>query len=182
MAAVLGAAGAALGTMVCRFTTGEKYKEHAAAMENATGQLVLLQEKLLPLADADAGAYDRVSAALAMPKSTDVEKAARKQAMNVALLGAMAVPVQTMELSRDTLSVLSTLAASTNKNLSSDLASGALCLGAAVESAWFNVLVNAGSLKDDSKALELKQRAEKIRQESGALVAAILNATTGSNV
>jgi hypothetical protein len=42
---------------------------------------------LTSLIAADAGAYDRVSAALALPKGTDAEKAARKTALQHALRG-----------------------------------------------------------------------------------------------
>lgn len=174
VAALLAASGAALGVMACRFTTGEKFKAHAAEMETAVNGLLHLRNQLTPLIQADAAAYDKVSAALALPKGTDAEKAARKAALAASLRGAMEVPHRTMDLAHKTLQILQRHAPQLNANLASDLASAALCLGSAIESAWLNVLTNHAALRDDAEAAKLRESAEKIRANAAELAASIL--------
>jgi glutamate formiminotransferase/formiminotetrahydrofolate cyclodeaminase len=74
MAAVVGAAGAALVSMVARLTRGKKgYEEHDARMQAIALEGDRRREDLLDLADRDAGAFDAVMAAYRMPKETDQE-------------------------------------------------------------------------------------------------------------
>lgn len=176
VAALLGAMGVSLGVMACRFTSGEKFKAHAAEMETAISGLLHLRAQLTPLIQADAAAYDRVSVALALPKGNDAEKAARKAALQHALRGAMEVPHRTMDLAHKTLQILQRHAPQLNANLASDLASAALCLGSAIESAWLNVLTNHLALREDAEAGKIRESAEKIRTDSADLAASILNA------
>lgn len=175
-AALLSGMGASLGIMACRFTTGEKFKAHAAEMETAVSGLLNLRSQIVPLIDADAAAFDAVSAALAMPKTSDEEKTKRKQALHQSLRGAMEVPRRTMELSFRCLQILQRHAPELNANLASDLASAALCLGSAIEAAWLNVLINAAALKEDAEAMQIKAEAEKVRMAAGELTSSILNA------
>lgn len=175
-AAMIGAAGASLGVMACRFTSGEKFKAHAAEMETAITGLLHLRNQLTPLIQADAVAFDRVSAALSLPKNNDAEKAARKAALHQALRGAMEVPHRTMDLSHKALQILQRHAPQLNANLASDVASAVLCLGSAIESAWLNVLTNHLALKDDAEAGKIRDSAEKIRASSADLVASVLGA------
>jgi formiminotetrahydrofolate cyclodeaminase len=154
--------------MVCRFSTGERFAAVSASMEEAARALDDLRGQAIPLVDRDAEAYDAVSRALALPKSTPEEKAARKEAMRGALLGAMAVPLETMRVARSALAALSPLAAAVNRNVASDLEASGRCLLAAAEIAAANVRVNALSLKGDSGAQEGLLRAHRLLAEGKA--------------
>lgn len=175
-AALLGSIGASLGAMACRFTTGEKFKAHAAEMETAINGLLKLRGQLLSQMDADALAYDRVSSALAKPKGTEGEKSARKHALNEALHGAMEAPIRTMDCCLRALQILQRHAPQLNANLATDLAAGVLSLGSGLEAAWLNVAINAIALGGEEGARKLRADAERIRREAGELTASILAA------
>ena len=173
-AALMGATGASLGIMACRFTTGEKFKAHVAEIETAINSLLHLRGEIIPLIDADAGAFNKVSTALKLPKETEEQKIKRKHSLHQALRAAMEVPYRTMDLSIRCLQILERHALQINANLASDLATASLSLGSAVEGAWLNVLINQAALGDDSEGLRLRAEAEKARLESQKLTSSIM--------
>jgi methenyltetrahydrofolate cyclohydrolase len=168
VAALLAGLGTGLGAMVCRFSTGEKFAAVSASMEAGARRLDELRALAIPLVDRDAAAYDDVSKALALPKSSEAEKAARKAAMREALLGAMAIPLETMQVAGSALAVLAPVAPSVNRNVASDLDGAGRCLLAAAEIAASNVRVNALSIGDDPRAKEGLGRAERLLAEARA--------------
>ena len=89
-AALHAAQGAALLGMVARYTTGEKYAEHAETIGRIITEVDELRGIALRLADADADAFTAVAEAYGLPKSTDEEKAARSAIIGQALVGAAA--------------------------------------------------------------------------------------------
>lgn len=87
-AALQAAQAAALLGMVGRYTTGEKYAEHAAVIERIIGETDELRSSALRLAEDDAAAFTAVTEAYKLPKDTDEAKAARSAAIAEALVGA----------------------------------------------------------------------------------------------
>ncbi len=178
VAACLGALGAALGAMAARFTQGRKsFEAHEAELVQEIARLDGLRGQLQRLVDADAASYDRVTAAYALPKGTDGEKAARQGAIARALQDAMATPLGTCRLAVEALGVLDGLRAHVNRNLISDVAVGAYALGAAHRGAWINVLINLGGLKDGAlrarvlaEGEELGARAHELEQRIGGSI------------
>ncbi|HUR28062.1 MAG TPA: cyclodeaminase/cyclohydrolase family protein [Planctomycetota bacterium] len=148
MAAYLTATGAALVAMACRFTAGEKFAAVEASTMDAAAKLDELRPRALQLVDLDSRSYDAVTAAFALPKSDDAAKAARTAAVQGALKGALEVPFETMQLALAALELAAPVAAAVNPNLRSDCAVGARCLATALEGAFLNVRINAGSIKD----------------------------------
>lgn len=148
MAAFLAASGVALVAMAARFTSGEKFASIEAPMAAAAGALDQLRPRALGLVDRDAASYDAVTAAFALPKSNDTEKTARGVAIQSAMKGALEVPFETMQLALAGLELAAPLAAQVNSNLASDCGVGARCLHTALEGAFLNVRINAGSIKD----------------------------------
>ena len=102
----------------------------------------------MALVDQDAQAFDGVGTAYGLPRTDDVQKAARKAAIREALLGAMEVPRQTCQVALEGVDALVGLGDRCNPNLASDVAVGAHALAAAVRGAWVNVLVNLKGLRD----------------------------------
>lgn len=171
VAALSGAAGSALISMVCNLTIGkpgyEEVEERArgilASAEHARGAF-------LEFADVDATAFDGVMAAFKMPKDTDVEKAARSQAIQRGYEGAAGPPLEIarlaaaqMELARETTEI-------GNANAASDGACAAQSLAAAVWSATYNVEINASALKDPLKAQALRDDVAALRAQAQALL------------
>jgi len=151
ISACMAALGTALGAMAARFTQGRKgFEAHEPALAREIGRLDALRAQCLDLVDADAAAYDTVTAAYGLPKADDNQKASRQAAIQAALQGALQTPLAACRLAVDALVVLDDLSAHVNPNLASDVAVGAYALGAGFRGAWVNVLINLGGLKDDA--------------------------------
>jgi formiminotetrahydrofolate cyclodeaminase len=148
-AALAGATGAALVSMVCNLTIGrEKFAAVEPAMRDALARSEKLRGKLLDLLQADTRVYARVMAAYKLPRATADEKSARTAAIQVALKEACDVPQQLARVLHDLLAVIPEVAANGNVSAVSDAGVGAVLAFAALESAALNVRINLGSIKD----------------------------------
>ena len=162
-AALHGALGAALIHMVGALTAGKaKYAEHADFITGLQGQAARIQQDFLAVIDEDTQAFNQVSAVFEMPKETDADKAARKQAMQAALKACVAPPLKMMELGLEALELAGQAQGKTNTNAASDLGVAALSLKAAVQGAWLNVLINIGGINDAEFASVHRQKGEAI--------------------
>ena len=143
VAALVGAMAAALVGMVA---------ELAARRGGEVGEFIRkaeeLRERLLALAQRDVEAYDRVDAALGLPKDTEREREERRKALQAALKGAAGVPLETAELARGVLSLAREFLPHCPKSARSDLSSAGVLAWAAVKSALYNVDANCLAIKD----------------------------------
>lgn len=163
VAAYLGALGAALGAMASRFTVGrDDFADREPALKVAIEELDRLRHELVGLVDADAEAFGAVTAAYGLPRGSDDEKAARREAIQAALVGAMEVPLRTCRTAIAALDVLDELRSGVTKHLASDVAVGAHALAACQRSAWINVEINLASMKD-------AERVAQVRDEGAAM-------------
>ncbi len=179
MAAFLTAGGAALVSMACRFTAGEKFAAVEPAMVKAAGVLDGVRTRAIRLVDLDAASYDAVTLAFALPKSNDAERVLRSGAIQRAFKGALDVPFETMQLALAALEIAAPIAPSVNPNLKSDCGVGARCLVTALESAYLNVRINAGSIKDAEFVAERLRDSEDMRvraRELSEKIAGAMNA------
>ena len=161
--ALEGAVGAALTAMVCALTIGKKkYADvqdlAAESMEKAND----LKARFVDVMDRDTEAFNAVSAVFAMPKETDVEKAARKAAMQEALKGCTKTPFEMMQLACETLELTRSLVGRLNASAASDLGCSALSLRAAIQGAWLNVLINISGIADEAFAAEYRKNGEAL--------------------
>src|SRR5688572_16114784 len=77
-AAIMGAKGAALVSMVCNLTIGKKkYADVEADMMAVLEKSESLRKQLTGMIEDDVSAFGTVMGAYGMPKETDAEKAAR---------------------------------------------------------------------------------------------------------
>lgn len=171
MAAYLVAAGAALGTMACRFTTGEKFRAVEGEMTRRAQILEDLRARALKLVDLDSRSYDAVTAAYKLAKGTDVEKAHRTIAIQAAMKGALEVPAETMACALEALRIVAEALPGVNPNLVSDAATGATCLWSAAESALLNVRINAASIHDKAWAQARLDHCLGLSEEAHRLLA-----------
>lgn len=166
-AALCASIGAALCSMVANLTLGRaKYAEHQELAFDTAQKAEALRQALLEAMNADASSYDGFMAALALPKDTEEEKKARSEALAAALAQSTESPLNTMALSAEVLALTRSLVGRSNRNAISDLAVSALSLKAAIQSAWLNVLINIGSMKDADKAEYYRARGGRILAES----------------
>ena len=175
VAAAVGALGAALGTMVANLSAhkpgwDDRWEEFSRWAER--GQE--LKEELLRLVDQDTLAFNQVMLALAMPKGSPGEKAARKQALDTANRGAIAVPFRVMQVAVQAFDLLAAMARTGNPASVSDAGVGALCARAAVRGAWLNVRINLPGLADRSSAGEMLDEGERLIRLSDEMEHAVL--------
>src|SRR5688500_19955307 len=98
-AAVAGGMGASLLMMVAGLTKSRSDTETArVALKEARAALSSIRDRLLALADTDAAAYNEVIAAYRLPKATDPEKAARKQAVQRTMRAATDAPLEALRV------------------------------------------------------------------------------------
>ena len=152
-AAIMGAMGAALVSMVCTLTLG---KEKYAAVDDEMRALLAEAERLrTTLTDeiaADAAAFDRVMAAYGLPKGDDAEKAARTAAIQGALRTATEVPLACARICAAVIALSGRAAEIGNLNVISDAGVAVMAAYAGLKSAALNVYINVGAIKDASFA------------------------------
>lgn len=170
VSALAASLGSALTNMVCALTAGKKkYAEHEALALETSQKITALRARLMDKINEDTAVYNGVSAVFAMPKDTDVEKTARKDAMEAALKAATLVPFDVMGLCLEGLLLTSGIVGKSNPNTASDLGVAALCLGAGVKGAWLNVLINLSGIKDEGFTADHKQKGADILAKAAGL-------------
>jgi formiminotetrahydrofolate cyclodeaminase len=146
-------------------------------MAQRVGELDLLRQHALELVQRDSEAYDEVTAAYALPKATESDRAARGAEIQAALKGALEAPFATMQIALAALRLAAAGAPDINRNLASDCGVGGACLAEAIEGAFRNVRINAGSIKDDEYVRSRLAQCETMRNEARELVASLKRAT-----
>lgn len=176
VSALLGALGAALGTMVANLSAHRRgWDDRWEEFSNWAEKGKSCYTELLALVDEDTAAFDAIMSAFALPKDTDDEKAARSAAIQSATKGAIEVPLRTMEAALRSLEIIKAMAETGNPNSASDAGVGALCAVAAVRGAHLNVKINCSGLKDQAFAAKATAKASEIEKHAMAAESAILD-------
>ncbi len=167
--AVAGAMGVGLAAMVAGLTdTSQMSAEDASRVDEISHRWKELIWALLGCADDDTAAFNEVMKAFKLPKTTDEEKRARREAIQLALKGAVSAPRSTLELAAEGMQMAAYMAESGNPNAASDAGVGALLLDTAMGGAIFNMQINLGSIKDQEFVAEMESeidRFAKVRDE-----------------
>jgi formiminotetrahydrofolate cyclodeaminase len=175
VAALSGALSAALCAMVGRLTTGRaKYQEVWAEMEQMQNAADRLTRKLLDLVDKDIDAYNRVMAALKMPKQTEGQRTFRQEAVQDATKQAALVPMETLRTLAELTGLVEKALFKGNPNCLSDGGVAALLIQAAGRGAAYNVRVNLSGIDD-------KDFVRKMRSEMEEALKALLGTTERLN-
>jgi methenyltetrahydrofolate cyclohydrolase len=182
VAAIAGASGAALISMVCNLTIGRKdYEEAEERMRGVLDEAEASRRVLVDLADRDATAFGSVMAAFKMPKETDAQKAVRAQAIQEGYEAAATVPLEIAKRAGELMELAREATEIGNANAASDGACAAQALSAAVWCATYNVEINAAALKDPAKAQTLRDEVSAVRAHAEALLDAT-NAAFGARL
>lgn len=175
VSALCGALAASLAEMVANLTSGrEKYAQVQPQVEEVLQQYPAIRARLLDAIDRDSKAFDLYMAALAMPKTTDAEKAARKQAMQEGLKAAALVPMETAETALTVFPALRLAVEQGNANAITDGMVGTMLARTAVLGAVFNVRVNLSSIQDSDFTSQLARRADQAQSDAIAWEQSIL--------
>ena len=175
ISAYMGALAAALGTMVANLSSHKAgWDDRWEYFSNWADNGMAVMNELLYLVDEDTAAFNKIMDVFGMPKSTEEEKAARAEAMEVATLYATQVPLRTMKAAYKAFDVVRAMAEEGNPNSVSDAGVGALAARSAVMGACLNVKINAAGLKDRAVAEALVKEAEEIQAAAQRAEAEIL--------
>lgn len=167
ISAYMGALAASLGTMVANLSShkpgwDDRWEEFSNYAEK--GQQI--KDELLFLVDEDTNAFNRIMEAFSLPKNTDEEKAARKNAIQEATKFATEIPFRTMQKAFEAFAIIKAMAETGNPNSVTDAGVGALAARSAVMGAFLNVRINASGLDDKQFAQHIVSEGQKIHDRT----------------
>ena len=170
-AAVVGAAGAALISMVGRLTIG---RERFADVEHRMSEIVARADeergRFLELAERDEEAFEGFMAALRMPRDTEEQRLSRAASMQAASVAAADAPLEIAQRSVGLMELAGEVAATGNPHAASDGACAAACLHAAAHAALASVRINAASMSDEGASSRYLALARDLRDRASRLL------------
>jgi len=147
--------------MVGAFTEGrEKYAGHAEFIANLLERADVIKDELLALVDEDSVVFENMGAAYKLPKESAADKEARRAAIQAALKACTVTPYKVMGLCVEAIDLTGQAVGRSNVNVVSDLGVAAVCLKAAAQGAWLNMLINFGGVKDAEFVREYREKGE----------------------
>jgi glutamate formiminotransferase/formiminotetrahydrofolate cyclodeaminase len=156
VAALAGALGAALISMVGNLTVGKKkYEDIEEDIKKIISSSEKLRYELSQLIEEDVKAFNNFMATYKMPKETENEKKIRSEKIQESLIKAARVPLKTAYKCLDIMILSQEVAEKGNINVISDAGVAALMAEAALESAILNVKINLRMIKDEKVRTEL---------------------------
>jgi formiminotetrahydrofolate cyclodeaminase len=162
-AALAGALGAGLVSMVCNYTVGrEKYADVDDEMRALLARSEELRGDLEGAIEDDVAAYGSYSDAQKLPRETDDEQRARAEALDAALRESTLVPLGVAERCAEVLELALRAAQLGNRFLISDAAVGAELAAAARASAELNVRLNLAGIADEDFTRACRDRLDAI--------------------
>lgn len=168
--AIAGAMGVGLAAMVAGLTDTEGMSaEDASKVDQARQRSSALVQALLECADDDTAAFNEVMKAFKLPKKTDEEKQARREAIQLALKGAVSVPRRTLHLAAEGMQMAVCMAQLGNANAASDAGVGALLLDTAMGGAILNMRINLASIKDSRFVGQMESEIDRFARERDGL-------------
>ena len=173
-AAIMGAMGAALLSMVCNVTLGKKGQEAVEPdMKAVRDESERLRARLTAMVADDIAAFDGLMAAYRLPKSSDEEKSRRAEAIQANLRAATETPLACARACAEVVDLARRAAEKGFAGVVSDAGVGVLAANCALRSAALNVYINAPSLKDRSFAAaasaEIEALLDRCARESEAV-------------
>ncbi len=148
-AAIMGAMGAALVSMVCNVSIGKKgYEAVEEALRSVRTQSEALRRRLTGMIAEDVAAFDGLMAAYKLPKGSDEERSRRADAIQASLRRATEVPLDCTRACTEVIALARRAGELGYRGVISDAGVGAAAAYAAARSAALNVYINAPALKD----------------------------------
>jgi glutamate formiminotransferase/formiminotetrahydrofolate cyclodeaminase len=178
VAAYVGALGVSLGTMVANLSAHKRgWDERWEEFSQWAQRGEKLRNELLFLVDEDTRAFDRIMAAMGLPKGSDEEKKARKAAITEATKGAINTPLRTMEVCVESMALMKAMAEHGLPASVSDAGVGALCARTGAIGGYLNVRINCAGLDDAAFKAEALEQAEALKKQAELLEAEVMALT-----
>ena len=158
-AALSGAMGAALASMVCRITMGkEAYADVQQEIEELLRRTEYLRSRFQQLMQEDIEAYGRLAACYKFPRETSEERKYRTDMIQKQLVEAALVPLEVAECAAELILCCQRIAEIGSNTVLSDVATGAILASCSGKGASFMVRINVQSLKNDKLVAKLGDR------------------------
>ena len=162
-AAIAGAMGAALLSMVANLTIGKKkYADVEADMRRIRERTEAIRAEMTSLAELDAHVFDRVMAAYRLPKETEVQQSSRTAAIQDALMDATQVPLKMARQASELFEYAPELTEKGNVQAVSDVGVGLLLADAAMRGGLMNVEINLALLQDERFISDIRAQVEQL--------------------
>ena len=169
-AALTGAIGIALGSMVCNLTIGKKkYAEYEENVKAILEKARELEKDLINMIDEDAECFLPLSKAYGLPSSTEEEKKIKADTMESALKNACEVPIKIVKVCYEAIKLHEDLVGKGSRLAISDVGVGVQCLRAAILSGQLNVIININSIKDEEYVKSVRDEVNNL-VESGVRI------------
>lgn len=165
VAALAGALGASLCSMVMRLTRGEKYAGVSEEAAQIMKEALQLQDSLIKNIDADTLAFNEIMACFKLSKDTEELKKIRSAAIQETTKRATVIPLSVAEQCLQVINLTRKALAIGNTNAHSDAKVGIVCAYAAFYSALYNVEINLGSIKDEVFVTDIKTKVAVMKDE-----------------
>lgn len=179
-AAIMGAMGAALVSMVCNVSFGKKGCESAEAeLRQLLAECESLRKRLADMVALDIRAFDGLLAAYRQPKSTEEEKAKRSVAIQTNLKRATEVPLDCVRTCASVIRFAHRASELGYREVVSDGGVGVLAAHAAARSAALNVFINAPALKDRAFADAAVAEVERLLTDCAVQAEAVYQLVRG---
>ena len=162
-AALVGAAGVALGNMVGNLTTGKKkYAAVEEKIQALNAKAETLRKELEALVQEDAEAFAPLAAVYGLPKDTPEQAADKERVMETALTRAALVPIKIMQKCLEGITLAYSYAVDGSTMAISDAGCAAVLCKAALQAASLNVFVNTKLMTNREFATALEHTAEQL--------------------
>jgi len=169
-AALVGAVGVSLNTMVVNYSIGKKKLiEYTEKYEDIIRRGEILRDKLIDLIDKDAENFEPLSKAYSMPNSTEEEKIEKEEMMQRCLKVACSAPLKIVEYTYESIILHNEIVDISSKTMISDVGVGVQCLKAALYSAFLNVEINIKSMSDEDYVIKTRERVKKMVDDGSAV-------------
>lgn len=169
-AALVGAIGTALASMVVNLTLGKKkYAEYEEINKEIMIKAQKLQDDLLAMVDQDAENFLPLSKAYGLPKETEEQQKIKEETMEKCLIQACQVPVDIVKKSYEAILLHQELVDKGSKLAISDVGVGVQCLRAALISGWINVVININMIKSEDYVNQINEEVKPLVAKGTAI-------------
>ncbi len=176
VAALAGAIGAGLSSMVANLTANRRGSQAVDAVLNETAETC--QEiigKLVRAVDEDTNAFNEYMDARRLPKRNPAEKEAREKAILDGLKHAVDVPMNTARQSFRALKLSETVLKYGNPASVTDVGVGAQMAYSGVLGGIYNVLINLKDIDDPQFVAEMRKRCAALKSDAQACLKVVLD-------
>lgn len=179
VAALVGALGASLSTMVASLTlNSRKYIAVEAEMEKNIQEIRKIQEELVGLVQKDIDNFEPLAKLYKMKSDDPEEKKRIREAKQKALYEACLVPMEIIKKCGRAIELSQEFAVKGNKVVIADSGSSAVLCKAAMQAASFNIYINTNMMKDKELAHKINGETAQRIVYYGALADSVFGYTT----